>query len=159
MPLYEMSQNAALRPARVAAVVLKEEIMQRRVFEIIAVALSLGVMSCVVDDEVGPPDSDGVEGLQVEEAAGSQPGGAIGDPSLAPEGATLPADSAPGVQSQVCGGMCRVDANWGYTTCRWNVTQDCRERIVEFCHNRDWSFIDASWAGSCAEGWVRLWPI
>jgi hypothetical protein len=62
-------------------------------------------------------------------------------------------------QGSVCGGLCRYNSDWAWNTCRWNVTQNCRDRIVEFCHNRGWGFIDAYWANSCADQWIRLWPI
>jgi hypothetical protein len=140
--------------------------MRRGAFEIIAFALSLGVVSCVVDDEVDPADSEAVERIAYEEEAEAEPADLAADPTTeldqgksvdepkAPSG-----DSVLSPQGQVCGGMCRYNANWAWNTCRWNVTQNCRDRIVEFCHNRGWGFIDAYWAGSCADGWIRLWPI
>jgi hypothetical protein len=111
----------------------------------IAAALSLGLFSCVVDDEVDPDLES--EASMTSQAPGSE------------EAESPTDDESLDSSGRVCGGMCRYNSSWGYNTCRWNVTQNCRDRIVEFCHNRGWGFIDASWSSGCWEGWVRLWPI
>ena len=59
-------------------------------------------------------------------------------------------------KNRTCGGYCITNYS-DYATCKWtaplryytnrpNVTQDCRERIVEYCHNRGWRFGDAFWS-------------
>ena len=131
--------------------------MRRCSVLIVSVALSLGLASCVLDeedasDEMGDVDEAAEIGSASQELSRDQPASSGGEVAAAAGHARL----APA--GQVCGGLCRESVNWAYSTCRWNVTQNCRERIVEFCHNRNWSFIDAYWRSTCHEGWIRLWP-
>jgi len=110
------------------------------------------------------------QGCMADSSDGASP--ATDEESAQTDEHEAPADTEQAVSAlnaagQACGGYCRtgwVYINGGGTSCRggefWyyaslpNVTQDCRARIVDFCHNRGWSFGDAYWAYSPYQGYL-----
>jgi hypothetical protein len=66
-------------------------------------------------------------------------------------------------QHYTCAGHCDVGpgygCEWYYDVCRPDVTVNCRDRIVEYCHNRGLGFGNAWWTPSCEEGYTCLYYI